>query len=147
MKFNWGTNIAIVYISFVVLMIAMVFFVSGQDHDLVAEDYYDQEIKYQDKIDRAQQTADKHAQVILALANDEIIFRFPKEYVSKGITGEVAFMRPSNLKLDQKLPIIMDESGIMHVSAVSFEKGFWRVSVNWRAGSDTFSTESSFSLP
>jgi len=147
MKFNWGTNIAIVYISFVVLMIAMVFFVSGQDHDLVAEDYYDQEIKYQDKIDRAQQTADKHAQVILALANDEIIFRFPKEYVSKGITGEVAFMRPSNLKLDQKLPIIMDESGIMHANATSFEKGFWRVSVNWQAGSDTFSTESSFSLP
>ena len=48
---NWGKSILAVYIGFVLLMVFMVYIASRQDFDLVAKDYYQQEIAYQTKID------------------------------------------------------------------------------------------------
>ena len=50
MKLNWGNWIAVAYSVFVLFIIAMVYLAFGEKWDLVAENYYEQEIQYQDKI-------------------------------------------------------------------------------------------------
>ncbi len=55
MKFNWGTGIVLAFIGFIGFI--MYFIVSMHtdtkyDHDLVTEDYYKQELEFQNDIDK-----------------------------------------------------------------------------------------------
>lgn len=56
MKFNWGHKILIVYLVFVGGILLLVFKSSQQKFDLVQQDYYGAELKYQEVIN-----ATKHA--------------------------------------------------------------------------------------
>ena len=51
MKFTIGHAITIVFISFTVYILSFVYRSFTNEVDLVAEDYYAQEIAYQDRID------------------------------------------------------------------------------------------------
>ena len=53
---NWGYKILIVYIVFIAGIVTLVYKSSVQNQDLVVNDYYDQELKYQDKIDAVLRT-------------------------------------------------------------------------------------------
>ena len=55
-KMNWGKGIAAVYICFVVIILGFVFYFMNQDVDLVTHKYYDEEIKYQEQIERMKRT-------------------------------------------------------------------------------------------
>ncbi|MGB1317661.1 MAG: FixH family protein, partial [Flavobacteriales bacterium] len=55
---NWGWGISIFYGSFVVFMLGMVTLAFQQDFDLVADDYYEQEIAYQGRIDQMNNAAE-----------------------------------------------------------------------------------------
>ena len=49
---SWGWKIVVLYGLFVMMTLSMVFYFMGHDVDLVAKDYYRQEIEYQDQIDK-----------------------------------------------------------------------------------------------
>ena len=51
MRINWDVRIAVLYISFVIMIIAMVIFSLTRDIPLVNDNYYEEEIKYQQQID------------------------------------------------------------------------------------------------
>ncbi len=48
---NFGSKITVLYLSFVGLILTLVFMCFGQKVELVSKDYYAQELKFQDKID------------------------------------------------------------------------------------------------
>ena len=48
---SWGTRIAIVYISFVVMIVTLIILCTGENIDLEYKDYYARELKYQDKLE------------------------------------------------------------------------------------------------
>lgn len=52
MKLNWGTGIVITLTLFASLMSFMVYRAMQQDFDLVSENYYQEELEYQEVIDR-----------------------------------------------------------------------------------------------
>ena len=52
MKLNWGHYIVIGFIGFVILILFMVFRSYQHNNDLVSEDYYAEEIAFQDVIDK-----------------------------------------------------------------------------------------------
>ena len=55
MKFNWGTGIVLAFIGFISFIMYFVVNMNTDkklDHDLVTEDYYKQELKYQNDIDK-----------------------------------------------------------------------------------------------
>ncbi len=56
MRMNWGVRITILYSSFVLFMSTMVYMCTRQHFDLVAPDYYAQELQYQKVIDGTNNT-------------------------------------------------------------------------------------------
>ena len=46
---NWGNRIILVFVCFIAFILSMVTRAFQQDFDLVAEDYYAQELNYQKK--------------------------------------------------------------------------------------------------
>ena len=53
-KFNWGHGILLFFIIFVGSMLTVLWLSFGVDHSLVRDDYYDEDIHYQETFDKKQ---------------------------------------------------------------------------------------------
>lgn len=143
-KFNWGTGILITIIIFMIITIGTVVFLMNQDVDLVASDYYNKGIQYQEQIDRSNRTNSMDEAVQIIPENGFIRLSFPKFYAQKSFNGTIQFYRPSDSKKDFSLPISIDTSAQQIVSTQSLDKGYWTVKLNWTQDSIEYYKESSF---
>ena len=112
-----------------------------QDFHLVAEDYYDKEIKYQDEIDKIKNAnALKEELVINYIASRKVIvLEFPQEH--KNVKGDVYLFRPSNAALDKKYLIKQNDMGHHSVSIGGLDKGLWQIKVSWSHGKVEYQKE------
>ena len=130
-KINWGTGILIGIIVFVLISVTMTIIFMTQDVDLVADKYYENSLQYQVEIDKQNRTKSLDEQVKINFNGEIINILFPSTYLSKNISGEIYFYRPSNPKLDFKIPLELNDEGNQLILAKNFEKGFWRLKLNW----------------
>lgn len=113
------------------------------DEDLVSEDYYEHEVRFQNQIDRQQRTAayleQLGVQYDAAQANLEL--RIPAEHASKHATGMVKLYRPSDARLDRELPLNVNAAGIQDVSTAQLASGLWKLRINWQVDGQEFYSE------
>lgn len=141
MKMNWGKSIAAVYISFMIVTLGVVAFAFTQDVNLVTDDYYAQEIKYQDQIDRIQRTKDLPEQLSINLENEYIKLKFPAMFEPETIIGEIHIYRPSDSKVDIKIPVEVNSAGELYYPKQGIAAGLWKVKVNWGPAGNEYYNE------
>ncbi|MFN3589818.1 MAG: FixH family protein [Spirosomataceae bacterium] len=128
--FSFGTGIALAYTSFVVFMLYMVYrSVTQKDIFLVTESYYEEELKYQDKIDQMTLANQLSSKATLEVEGNEILLTFPKESV--GTSGEIAFYRPSNPAFDFNLPLAISDTAMVVSAPKTMQKGLWEAHISW----------------
>jgi len=130
-KISWGTGIVIGIIAFVVISITMTVIFMTQDVDLVTDKYYENSLQYQQEIDKQSRTKSLDEQVKINFNGEIINILFPYAYLDKNISGEVYLYRPSNPELDFKIPLDLNDEGNQMILVKNFEKGFWRLKLNW----------------
>ncbi|MEP7165715.1 MAG: FixH family protein [Ferruginibacter sp.] len=86
---NWGYKILFVYIIFVSGIVFMVFRSSMQNQDLVTQDYYEQELKFQDRIEETERANALSATVKYGISNNELWVRFPKEMNGVQLSADI----------------------------------------------------------
>jgi len=145
-KLNWGTGILIGIIVFVIISISMTVIFMTQDVDLVADKYYENSLQYQVEIDKQSRTKSLDEQVKINFNGEIIDILFPSSYLSKNISGDIYFYRPSNSKLDFKLPLELNEEGNQLILVKNFEKGFWRLKLNWTMDGDGYYNERAINI-
>ena len=137
---NWGKGILIVCGSFVLGIGVMVYTSVTKNIDLVTKNYYDEELKYQQKIDKVYNTHNLNEKVTFDVTENSLIISYPKSTIN--IIGEVTFYRPSDEKKDFKLPVELNEQSKQVIATDKLQKGFWKVQVNWNTnGTDYYSEE------
>lgn len=133
MKFNWGTGIVlafIAFIAFIMYFVVLSFRDPASNHDLVTEDYYQKELKYQEDLDAAKNLEEAGGGMRIEVLEEGIIIRFP-EYMEPGeIDGTVSLYRPSNKRLDFKTPIQLSERQLL-IPRSSLLDGRWDLRVDW----------------
>ena len=129
----WPVGLVLFFIVFASYIIGFVIFASRQKMDLVREDDYDQEIRFQKQIDRVQRTAPILADADIRYdgAGEFIAVRLPAAKEGN-IGGTVSFYRPSDARLDNSVPLGLDLAGRQNVSVRSLSAGLWRVRVQWK---------------
>ncbi len=129
---NWGLRIILLYTAFVGGMLFLVYKCTQQSVDLVSTDYYAQELKFQDKIDRLNNSEKLDVKLAVVYSSEHSIIQiiFPESSTSKNTTGEIVLFRPDNSKLDFKIPIDITD-GIQNISTEKLTKGLWRVKSSW----------------
>jgi len=134
----WGT--ATVYSLFAAGTIGFVVFASTQKVELVSEDYYKNELNYQQKIDRIHRTNTLAETVQWQLTEDgkTVNFHFPTPNVTKAI---IKFYRPSSSSLDKEFSVIPDSDGNFRISVESLAKGMWRIKIEWSENDKTYYKE------
>ncbi|MEO1051894.1 MAG: FixH family protein [Bacteroidota bacterium] len=140
---NWGTRIVFVFIAFAAIIISMVVISMKQDINLVAEDYYAQEIQYQDQINRM--TNNEQLEVKPTLAYDQTTAQaklvFPVDLISGWKSGEVHFFRPSDASLDTRHKIALDDEGKQVFDLAEFRTGLWKAKITWQSGDKAYYEE------
>ncbi len=132
---NWGWKIVVLYSGFVLLTLAMVFFTMNQEVFLVADDYYKQEIEYQDQIDKINNA--RTLEQPLAMHYDSLgkalTITFPADQATGGIAGKINFFRPSDARLDKLYVLKPNGNGSQKFLLQTFNRGRWRVKIEWRS--------------
>ena len=128
---NWGKKIAIVYIGFVIFMLGLVYMCLQQkDIFLVTEDYYKQELAFQDKIDAVQNANALSTPVAVLQTSDGIAINFPEE--CKGASGNAILYRPSDAGQDIRLPFKLSASSTLPIATANLAKGSWTLKLDWK---------------
>ena len=145
---NWGWKIVILYSSFVIMTLAMVFYFMGQKVDLVAEDYYKQEIEYQEQIDKITNTKALKEPIIFKYSAEErsIVLNFPASHIVQGIEGKIHLYRPSNSEEDKEYNIQPEDTGVQTIAVGSLSKGLWKVKISWSSAGLEFYDEKVITL-
>jgi len=141
---SWGWGIAIFYGIFLVLAIGSAIYTSTLDYFLVSEDYYQEGIEYQDQIDKIKRTVELGESVQwLYDPNKQLMkFQYPLEISS----GKVVFYRPSNSNLDRYVKIRPDGNSQQFVNVKNWQKGFWKIKVDWEMNNELYYNEGSIDI-
>lgn len=129
-------------------MAAWVVVAVRNDPELVRPDYYEQEIAYQQQIDRLNRTTAVRSEVSVAYesAQQQVALRLPAAHLAEKLTGTIHFYRPSNAKLDFHLPLAVDASGGQRIAAAKLQGGLWKVRVSWTSGGQEYFHDQSLVL-
>ncbi|MGA2176905.1 MAG: FixH family protein [Verrucomicrobiota bacterium] len=135
----WPVGLVLFFIVFTAYIVGFVIFASRQKMDLVRADYYDQEIRFQQQIDRVQRTAPVLAEAAIDYdrAGDLVTVSLPSVKHSD-ISGTVSFYRPSDAGLDTNVKLGLDPAGRQSLSVRSLRAGLWKVRVQWKAADQEY---------
>ena len=134
MKVNWGTAMVIAMIAFIVFILTFVYRSAVMDeyqHELVSEDYYGDELHYQEEIDKINNASKLEVDVTMVRTADGLTFRFPEDLEPEKISGTISLQRPSNKSLDLKMPIELTDSDFL-IPDQNLASGKYIIVVDWK---------------
>ncbi|AOW20655.1 FixH family protein [Urechidicola croceus] len=138
MKINWGTGIVIAFLLFMSFILFFVIKSSTQDqykYDLVSEEYYKDELKYQVEIDKLNNA--KSLKIEINKVDKGIEIKFPVNFNANNTDGLVSFYRPSNKVLDFKLPLEIAKNRML-ISDEKLVQGNWNISIDFENNSKEY---------
>jgi nitrogen fixation protein FixH len=133
MKFNWGTGIVLAFIAFIAFILYFVvlsFRDPASNHDLVTEDYYKKELKYQEELDASRNLEEIGGGVNATITDEGLRIEFPKVMKAEKIKGTVSLYRPSNKQLDFETPIQLSDKQLL-IPKSRLLDGRWDIRVYW----------------
>src|SRR4051794_3525376 len=106
----WPYGIITAFAIFISGTVGLVVLACSQKVDLVSSDYYEQEIKFQNHLDRLQRTRDLGVQGVIAydLSKQRITISLPAEQIRRAISGRIQLYRPSTAGLDRQVALMPD---------------------------------------
>ena len=130
---NWGTKIVISFIAFIGVIFTLAYISMGQDINLVADDYYAQELAYEDQIQRIKNTQglSERPTLVVDKKAKQAHLVFPEGLKEKIDEGEVQLYRPSNAAFDKKVTIALNEDGVQTIDVSSLVRGLWKAKITW----------------
>jgi len=146
MKINWGTAIVLVFIGFISFILFFVVKMNTDkkfEHDLVTEDYYKQELAFQQEINAEKNGNELKNNITVIKTVKGLLVVFPKDKDFTEISGSISLYRPSNKKLDFQIPITLQNSEIL-VPKNQLIEGRWNISVNWQYETTSYLFKESF---
>jgi len=141
--FSWGAGITLVYTAFALATLGVVAFSFTQKVDLVADNYYKQELQYQQRINESSAAMSLTAPVRWDFSGNRrhIILTFPA-----AATATVTFYRPSNSAMDKTFGITAGNDCTAHIPLAALPSGFWRMKIAWESDGKKLYNEFSLTL-
>lgn len=140
MKMNWGTGVVIAMILFMAFILSFVYksvVMKEYQHELMSEDYYRDELHYQEEIDKINNASELEENVKIIRSENGILIEFPKGLDSDQITGKISLLRPSNKKLDLIVDIALKSSKQL-IQEDQLVSGKYLVIIDWKNGEDEY---------
>ena len=147
-KNAWPIGLTIVFIVFFLYLIGFIVLSQLNRSDLVTDNYYEEEMAYQDQIERMERSEQLSQNLVLNhdVQKRTVELQFPPDFAPHTINGSIIFFRPSNAKQDQIHKIQLDNQGIQSLDIKHLNQGMWRVKIFWRRDSIEYYDEKILSI-
>lgn len=147
-SFNpWPYALIAFFITLVSIIGGFVTWSLRQNMELVGADYYEQEMRYQQRINSVNRTRPLGDQVSIAYEGNAIRVTLPKEHAAERVTGTIQLYRPSNSMLDRQLKLVPDATGLQSIATKDLEPGLWKVRVAWKFQGEEFFRDTTVIVP
>ncbi len=143
----WPYSIIATFVVFISALAAYVTFACSNDVELVAADYYQQEIEYEQQMNRIKRTQALGDQVKVVLQPDSksLRLRLPEAHASQpDLDGSVQLYYPADGNKDLHFPLELASTGIQEFDFSSLDRGLWRMKVRWTKGGEEYHFEQDF---
>ncbi len=140
MKFNWGTGIVLAFIGFIGFIMYFIITMSVDDrynHELVTEDYYAEELEYQNDINKLNNSKHLNENISYKKTDDGLLIQFPKDIDIKKIEGRVFLYRPSNKQLDFDTAISLSKPYLL-IPDKRLVDGRWNIKIDWQYNGNSY---------
>lgn len=140
---NWGYKIMVVYIIFVAGILFLVFKSSSQKVDLVTDHYYEQELKFQQKIDKAVRAQSLSSPLKYDLNNNILTIFFPDEMKGVKLNANALLYYAADETKDKTYFLATDNAKLAINIPIS-DKGKYELKMDWVADSISYYSEYKF---
>jgi len=140
MKINWGTGIVLAFIGFISFIMYFVINMNinkKYDHDLVTEDYYKEELEYQQDIDKEKNAKKLDIDITWKKTEEGMVLMFPKNLNQEDIKGKVFLYRPSNKQFDFETPVSLSDHNLL-IPDNRLLDGRWNIKVDWEYNGNSY---------
>jgi len=129
----WPISIIVFFAVAISGCVTFIVFCSRHPADLVAADYYEQEVKYQSQMEKMewarQQAAD--SSISYDAQAKQIVVSLNPQGVGN-VQGTIQLYRPSAINQDKVLKLQPNANGRQQIDTVSLSPGLWKVRVSWK---------------
>lgn len=136
---NWGKGLVIGLAAFMIFITVLVVKMFSTAEDSFDKDYYEKGLAYDQIYDLKQNVINDQVEPIISQNDKDVSIRF--KLVDSGF---VEFKRPSSEIKDQVFTFKNNE---VHISKSNFEKGEWKLVMNWSASGKKYLFERNLYMP
>ena len=138
----WPVGIIIFFTAFFVGIAVVIVIASTHQDTLVNDNYYEQELKFQDQIDATERAAKCGAKIRYDSAAGKILLALPAEQAGQSVSGKVSFYRANAPALDCDFPMQLNSDGTQTIEISKLANGPWKICARWKAdGKDYYLEE------
>jgi nitrogen fixation protein FixH len=145
----WPYGIVVAFGLFIGGLATLIAFAARQPAELVAPDYYEQELRYQDQLDSQTRAGALSAPLRVEAdpARHRILLTFPADHIRQGVAGTVRLYRPAAADLDRTELLAPGPEGSQAVNIAGLPPGLWHLRVDWRSADHDYSVTERITLP
>lgn len=143
---SWGIRITVLYMSFVTLILSLVFITTKNKDELESKDYYRQELDYQNKINAIKNANELVTPIQYEVDGKIISLDIPSELKTKDFEGEVYLFRPSDSSKDLNLKFKLSENGKINITDSKLVSGVYKMKITVTSNSKKYIREEVINL-
>ncbi|MGZ3900705.1 MAG: FixH family protein [Bacteroidia bacterium] len=140
MKLSWSYRITFLYLGFVGIIVTLVTISSRNKEELVAKDYYAQELRYQDKINAINNEKALAESISHQVDESSITLMLPA-VLEKEISGEINFYCPADSKKDISFKMMFNKEGKQVISKSKVQRGIYKLRLSWNVSGKSYFKE------
>jgi hypothetical protein len=137
----WPLGILFAFVLFFGALTAAVVIAATHSEGMVSENYYEQELTFQDQIDGAARAEKSGAVILSDAAGGRLVIIVPVAQLAQKFSGTIEFYRPSEPKLDREFLLEPKADGRQTLNVSKLATGLWVVRVKWVAGGQKYFLE------
>lgn len=132
-KFSWGHGVVVALFAFIVFILSMLFlFPNGQKNsEMVTENYYEEELQYQDVIDAKNRADALSEKPVYNQDTHGINITFPKDYNNSNTSIKFVLNRTDDQNLDIKRAVQLNENQSFIIPKKVLKMGNYTLRLMW----------------
>lgn len=145
----WPWAIIAAFVIFAGGTIALVVISTVNRSELVSDDYYEQELRYQQRLDRQARTRTEApgASLRYDAGQDCLLLSLPGEQAARRPAGVIHLYRAASARDDHAVKLILDAEGRQRIPTAALARGPWKVRVVWIVEDREYGLEQNVILP
>ena len=136
---NWGKWIVVSFVLFAMFIGTLVVFCVRQDSPLVSQQYYQEELDYQNQIERIENANALAESPEITIVNDSLRITYIR--FSEMENGKIKLFRPSDPRLDRQYDLLNSTQESQAFSIGDLQKGLYKARLLWEQDGKEFYIE------